>query len=186
MSNPFSLNVDQELQLISPQLDMAKSLLQLVDKNRDFLNRHITFAQNKNSLSDVRSFLKEIINFNYGGQKFNLLIQYKNELVGIVGFHRINPFDARAEIGYWLGESFQGHGIMARSMPIFLRYGFEAKGINRVDLLTLSTHERSISLANRSGFLQEGILREYHFMHDRFYDAHIFSCLKKEFLSRNK
>ncbi len=182
MSNPFTLNVDQEIQLISPQPEMADSLFRLIEDNRDFLNNHITFAQNKNTLQDTKAFLKEIINFNYGGQKFNLLIQYKNELAGIIGFHRINPINARAEIGYWLGESFQYHGIMARSMPVFLHYGFEARGINRVDLLTLSIHQRSIALAKRSGFTQEGILREYYFMHDRFYDAHIFSCLKKEFL----
>ena len=183
MPDTFSLLVDSEIQLLSPQPEMMTSLFTLIENNRDFLNQHITFAQNKETLEDVKAFLREISNFNYGGQKFNLLIQYKNELVGIIGFHRINPMDARAEIGYWLGESYQSLGILARAMPVFLRHGFEARGINRVDLLTLSIHERSIALAKRSGFSFEGVLREYYFMHDRFYDAHIFSYLKKEFLS---
>ena len=185
MSDSFRLHVDDEIQLISPQPEMAISLLKLIETNRAFLNRHITFAQNKNELKDVQAFLKEINSFNFGGQKLNLLIQHKNELAGIIGFHRINAMDARAEIGYWLGESFQSLGIMSRAMPVFLHYGFEARGINRVDLLTLPIHEKSLALAKRSGFTQEGVLREYYFMHDQFYDAHIFSCLKREFLSRN-
>ncbi len=185
MSDSFSLYVDQEIKLVSPQPEMASTLLDLIEANRAFLDQHITFAQNKRELKDVHAFLKEISSFNYGGQKFNLLILYKNELAGIIGFHRINPMDARAEIGYWLGESFQSLGIMSRAMPVFLQYGFEARGINRVDLLTLPIHARSIALAERAGFTQEGVLREYYFMHDRFYDAHIFSCLKREFISQN-
>ena len=185
MSESFSLHVDDEIQLISPQPEMASSMLELIETNRAFLNRHITFAYNKKELKDVQAFLKEIASFNFGGQKFNLLVQYKKELAGIIGFHRINPMDARAEIGYWLGESFQSLGIMTRAMPVFLQYGFEARGINRVDLLTLPIHRRSLVLAKRAGFTQEGVLREYYFMHGQFYDAHIFSCLKKEFLSRN-
>ena len=184
MSDSFSLYVDDEIQLISPQPEMANSLLSLIETNRAFLNQHITFAQNKKELKDVEAFLKEISSFNYGGQKFNLLIQYKGKLAGIIGFHRIKAMDARAEIGYWLGESFQSLGIMTRAMPVFLQYGFEARGINRVDLLTLPIHVRSIALAERAGFVHEGVLREYYFMHDRFYDAHIFSCLKSEFLAR--
>jgi len=184
MTEPFRLIVDPEIQLVSPTPEMLHSLFALIDSNRDFLNRHITFAQNKNTKAEVERFLKEIISFNIGGQKFNLLIQYQGELVGLIGFHRINPMDARAEIGYWLGEAYQKNGILTKAMPIFLHHGFEAIGINRVDLLTLTKHERSIALAQRSGFVYEGLLRQYYFMHDEFQDAHLYSCLKSEFLAR--
>jgi len=183
MSDHPSIFVDDNIQLISPKLDMDRALFDLIETNRSFLDQHITFAQNKTSVEKVNAFLREIINFNFGGQKFNMMIMHEDRIAGILGFHRILPIDARAEIGYWIGESFQGNGILTKSMPKFLQYGFDALAINRVELLTLSTHHRSISLANRTGFIQEGILKQYYFMHGAHHDAYIYSLLKSDFKS---
>jgi len=184
MSDSISLSVDKNIKLISPNMDMKDAMFALVDKNRAFLNQHISFADNKNTPASIAAFLKEIINFNYGGQKFNLIIVYDDHIAGVIGYHRIYPQDARAEIGYWIGESYQGRGIMAKSMPVFLHYGFEAIGLHRVELLTFTHHHRSIALAERSGFTKEGVLRDYYFMHDKFNDAALYSYLKPAFVKR--
>ena len=184
MSSHPSIFIDVHTKLAPPKLDMDIELFDLIETNRLYLDQHITFARNKTTVAQVRAFLREIINFNYGGQKFNMIIMYQDRIAGILGFHRIMPVDARAEIGYWLGESFQGKGILTNSMPGFLRYGFEALGINRVELLTLLSHHRSIALAERAGFVKEGLLQQYYFMGDTHRDALIYRMLKSEFLDR--
>ena len=183
MQKANSLIVNDQIQLCRPDLSMSTALFELINDNRTFLNQYITFAQNKKNLKAVQAFLKEIINFNFGGQKYNLVIKFQDSIAGIIGFHRINPQDAKAEIGYWIGESFQGQGILSKSMPVFLHHGFEVFGINRVELITLTQHRRSIALAERTGFKKEGVLRESYFMHDQFHDAAIYSSLKSEFLA---
>jgi len=163
---------------------MTDSIFELIDENRAYLDKHISFAYNKNTTESIAAFLREIINFNYGGQKFNLIIEYKRQIAGVIGLHRIYPQDARAEIGYWIGESFQKNGIMTLAMPVFLHYAFEALAVNRVELITLTDHHRSAALAERTGFYREGILRAYFFMHEKFNDAYIYSQLKTEFLAQ--
>lgn len=184
MSEHPPIKIDVHTELVPPNLDMDSALFELIESNRSYLDQHITFAQNKTSVDRVRAFLKEIINFNYGGQKYNMIIMHENQVAGILGFHRIMPGDARAEIGYWLGESYQGKGILTLTMKPFLHYGFEALAINRVELLTLQTHTRSIALAERSGFIKEATFKEYYFMHGAFQDALSYRLLKSEFLSK--
>lgn len=173
--------VNDKIKLVYPNPSFSKPLFELIESNKSYLNQHITFAQNKDSLASVGSFLKEIESFNIGGQKFNLLIEYENTLAGIIGFHRIDRINAKAEIGYWIGQSYQGNGILAQVMPVFLSYGFNTLAINRVDLLTLISHQRSIRLAERSGFIKEGVLKEYYFMHDAFQDAVLYRMLRSDF-----
>ncbi len=177
-----SLIVHDKLSLISPASDQVSELFELIEKNRFFLNKHITFAENKDTPHRVKLFLKEIASFNIGGQKFNLIIQYRGQIVGLLGFHKIDRIHARAEIGYWLGEEFQGKGIMFEAIPKFLQYGFEALAVNKVELLTLTSHERNIRLVEKLGFKKEGVLREQYFMHDVFQDAVIYGMLKSDFL----
>lgn len=176
--------VDENISLIKPELDLAPEMFKLVNSNRDFLNRYITFAQNKNTENQVSHFLREIISFNIGGQKFNMLVKYKDKLAGLIGLHRIYPADARAEIGYWMGEEFQGKGIMSKSIPVFLRYAFEGRAINRVELITLTSHHRNIKMVEKLGFIKEGTMKERYFMHDTFQDAVSYRMLKQEFLNK--
>jgi len=175
--------VDENISLIKPEMELTSEMFKLIDSNREFLNRYITFAQNKNTEEHVSQFLKELINFNIGGQKFNMILKYKGMLVGLIGLHRIYPADARAEIGYWMGEDFQGKGIMTKAIPVFLQYAFEGRAINRVELITLTNHDRNIKMVEKLGFIKEGVLRERYFMHNTFQDAILFRMLKKDFLT---
>ena len=181
-----SLSVHHQLSLISPKMNQADEFYKLIDKNRDFLNQHITFADNKKTLDSVKSFLRELYSFNIGGQKFNLVIQYQGQIIGLIGFHKIDRMHARAEVGYWLGEDYQGLGIMQQAIPKFLHYGFEALAINKVELLTLTNHERNIRLIEKLNFVKEGVLKEHYFMHDSFHDAVVYRMLKSAFLKNTK
>jgi len=177
-----SLQVQKKLSLVSPKIDQANEFYKLIDKNRDYLDKYISFADNKDTPNQVKLFLREIANFNIGGQKFNLLIQCDGQIIGLIGFHKIDRVHARAEIGYWLGEDYQGRKIMQNVIPKFLHYGFEALAINKVELLTLTSHKRNIRLVEKIGFKKEGVLKEQYFMHGAFQDAIAYGMLKSEFL----
>ena len=177
-----ALIVNDKLSLISPKLDQATELYKLIEKNRQYLNKYITFSENKDSPNRVKLFLQEISSFNIGGQKFNLLIQFNGRIVGLIGFHKIDRLHARAEIGYWLGEDYQGKGIMREAITKFLQHGFDALAVNKVELFTLTSHDRNIRMVESVGFKKEGVLKEHYFMHGAFKDAMLYRMLKSEFL----
>jgi len=182
----ISLKVNDNIRLVNPKVERSIEMLNLINSNRNFLNKYITFAENKNDLKNVSSFLREIASFNIGGQKFNLLIEYDGQLIGLIGFHRIDRANARAEIGYWMAEQYQGRGIMSMSLPIFLHYGFEALAINKVELLTLTDHHKNMKMVEGLGFVKEGMLKEHFFMFDSFQDVLVYRMLKSDFLVNNR
>lgn len=52
--------------------------------------------------------------------------------------------------------------------------------VNRLEAFVLLDNERSSQVLNKLGFVEEGILREYGFWKERFWDMRCFSLLKRE------
>ncbi|GAB4217125.1 MAG: GNAT family N-acetyltransferase [Roseiflexaceae bacterium] len=62
-------------------------------------------------------------------------------------------------IGYWVRVSEQGHGYVTEAVRLLTRYAFDALGAQRVEITCDTRNTRSIRVAERLGFVQEGRLR---------------------------
>lgn len=88
-------------------------------------------------------------------------------LVGGIAFSNISrgPFQ-NATTGYWLTESAQGHGYMQEALLAMLAHGFTAVtagglGLHRIECNVMPRNARSITLARRVGFREEGFSPRY-------------------------
>jgi ribosomal-protein-serine acetyltransferase len=54
----------------------------------------------------------------------NTVILYKERIAGVAGFNEIKWSNKTADIGYWLGEEFQGNGIMTKVAKTLTDYAF--------------------------------------------------------------
>ena len=50
---------------------------------------------------------------------------------------------------------------MTEALAAILDYGFDVMGLNRVQVLAMPGNARSLRLAERLGFVREGVLREH-------------------------
>jgi RimJ/RimL family protein N-acetyltransferase len=84
------------------------------------------------------------------------------QYLGGLGLHPREP-DGWAipafSIGYWVRVSEQGHGYVTEAVRLLTTYVFEVLHAQRIEIVCDARNKRSIAVAQRVGFIQEGRLR---------------------------
>ena len=79
--------------------------------------------------------------------------------VGGTGLHRIDWEVRRFEVGYWCRSSRVGQGFVGEAVEAITRCAFEQLRARRVEVRMDDGNERSWRVAERAGFVLEGVLR---------------------------
>lgn len=130
----------------------------------------------------------KFINFLSTGYKNKKLIMwgiFKKEnpslIIGICGFHSISKYNSRTKIGYALARDYWGQGIMTEALNAITSFGFNCLEVNRIEAFVEPDNTASIKLLEKTGFMKEGLLRQYEFSKQKFVDMLVFSKLKCEY-----
>ncbi len=87
-------------------------------------------------------------------------VEIDGEAAGGVGFRRgEGEFAHSAELGYWLGESHWGRGIMTQVVRAVLPVAVHRWGLSRVTAYAASANVGSIRVLEKAGFAHEGLTR---------------------------
>ena len=82
-----------------------------------------------------------------------------------------------AEIGYWMGQPFAGHGHMHDAIDTVCDFAFDRLGLHRVQAACIPGNERSERLLKKAGFEREGLLRSYLLIGGAWRDHHLYARL---------
>lgn len=138
-------------------------------------------AEDHTELKSPAHIIRRFHEDNFWGEKRGkLLITTKDDqIVGSIGFLQIGDFDLN--IGYRLyHHKNRRQGIMSEALPLFAAYLFATKPIHRLRLQIAADNTGSRRLAEKSGFIQEGVLRQAYFYRGRFVDFVIYGLLRAE------
>lgn len=171
-----------ELRLLEPH--HAESLFRLIDANRDHLRPWMFWVDDTKTVSDSEDFIRRALEGFAHGAEIHLGIWVEGAIAGVVGAHAIHPVSRHAEIGYWLGERFQGSGIMTRSVRALIDYLLGERGLNRVEIRCAASNLRSKAVAERLGFRLEGRLKKAYPARGVFDDLLIFGMLAEEWAEK--
>ena len=89
----------------------------------------------------------------------------------------------RGSVGYWLLPDARGKGYATRSVHLISRWALGEVGLARLSLFTGASNERSLRVAERSGYVKEGVLRSYAEVGGRRVDNVVFSLLPSDLAS---
>ena len=117
------------------------------------------------------------------GIRWGITIKEQNTVIGSCGYKNINKKHRRAEIGYEIVGEYRQQGFMSEVLNAVIKFGLEVIKINRIEAKVNCDNLPSISLLNKFGFFEEGILREYELQAEKFTDLKLFSLLQKDFFS---
>jgi RimJ/RimL family protein N-acetyltransferase len=101
------------------------------------------------------------------------------EHVGNTGFYHIDWIHRRAEFWILIGErSFWSKGIGAEVVSLMQDYAFKNLNLNKVYLNVGEDNKEAIDLYTKSGFVQEGILKEHYFIEGKYLDIITMAVLR--------
>ena len=81
------------------------------------------------------------------------------ELIGSIGWRMVDQ--QNVQIGYWVGAPFRGRGVATRALRLLSRWALTELGTGRVQLLAEPDNHASQRVAEKAGFVREGLLRRY-------------------------
>jgi RimJ/RimL family protein N-acetyltransferase len=111
---------------------------------------------------------------------FAIVDRQGGEFLGLALLVRIDREGREAEAGYLVAPQARGRGIAGRALRLLSEWALAELGLVRVELRIGADNEASIRVAERSGFVLEGVLRSVHFKDGLRSDIAVYSRLASD------
>jgi len=135
--------------------------------------------------SDARAFLLHRYDAMLAGTTAPFaVVSPQDQLLGSVALMRMDWAHRRAEAGYWLAREARGRGHATRGLRMICAWGFAALGLERICLYAATGNQASQRVAERAGFIREGVLRAYMRGKEGQYDMVAYAVLADELVGR--
>ena len=179
---PIQIDAQTELRIL--QEKHAEELFKLVDENREYLREWLPWLDMNATLEDTREFILTSFEYFEGGDGFNAGIWFESQLVGVIEFHKTDWANFKTSIGYWLGRSYQGKGLMTKACRTVVDYIFSQMELHRIEIYCATGNKKSQGIPERLGFVKEGVLRQAEWLYDHFVDLILYSMLAEEWSNK--
>jgi ribosomal-protein-alanine N-acetyltransferase len=131
------------------------------------------------SIDDAQQFIRKIYDslIQNDGITWAITLKPDPQLIGTIGFWRIEKENYRAEIGYILDIKWQGKEIMSEAMKEVLKYGFKEMNLHSVEANVNPANKASIRLLEKNQFVREAYFKENYLYNGKYLDSAIYSLL---------
>lgn len=180
MNDKLILRAESYIELELLREDHASELFELIDGNREHLKKWLPWLDNNRYLQNTIDFITFSRKQFTESVSLTMAIKYRGKIAGVIGFHKVDWQNHSTGIGYWLGESYQGKGIVTKSCRTLMDYGFGSLGFNRIEIRCAPGNSKSRAVPERLGLVEEGMLREAEWLYDHYVDHVVYSMLKKD------
>lgn len=176
----FHIEIDEEISLRMLTARDASRLFNITDESRSSLQEWLPWVEMIQSEEDSLFFIKQALQAYLDFRQVTTGIFMKGELIGVIGFNRIDTTNKIASIGYWLSRENEGKGIMTRAVKAFVNYGFDELLLNKIEIRVAIDNKRSRAIPERLYFTQEGIIRDAEKLPQQYVDHALYGMLKRE------
>jgi ribosomal-protein-alanine N-acetyltransferase len=125
----------------------------------------------------IRSYHQDLKNTD-GVQWAICYREQPQNMIGVIGFFRMEKEHFRGEVGYLLMPDHHRKGLMQEALQRVIQYGFEDMGLHSIEAQVNTGNEASIALLEKCGFVREGYFRENYYFNGRFLDTGVYSLLR--------
>ncbi|MBZ0097561.1 MAG: GNAT family N-acetyltransferase [Taibaiella sp.] len=135
---------------------------ELIDNNRkrleDFFAGTVALTKTK---EDTARHLADVLDLQSKNKYFSFVVANNatGKLVSSIQVKSIDWSIPKAELGYYIDAACEGRGLVTKAVASIIDYCFNTHGFNK---LYIRTHEKNIGsrkVAEKNGFIVEGIIR---------------------------
>ncbi len=173
----FKLEVRDGIELRLVTVERARELTAIVLSNFEHLRPWLPWVNPNYSLDSAANFIRMGVEGFRNKNSLQTWIIENDEIIGGIGFNKIDGQNKSVEIGYWLTANACGRGVITDACSALIRHAFENLGIHRIVIRCASENTRSQAVPQRLGFVHEGVMRDAEWLHGRFVDLEVFSQL---------
>ncbi|MFI6096865.1 GNAT family N-acetyltransferase [Lentzea sp. NPDC051213] len=155
-----SLGDGAELRPLEPF--QAPEFFAHIERGREFIGRHIAFADAAKDLEHARKLLQSYADKAASDTGRIYGIWLDDKLVGGVLFRVMDIPQGRAEVGCWLEPAAVGKGLVTRAATVLIDWAIRDRGVHRVEWLVSTENATSIAVARRLGMTKDGVLRSHY------------------------
>jgi len=146
------------------------------DKIKDKKTLKIWFNDEKSKLFLLSRTTSEDLELrNISDDKRNLIgvITLKDNIpIGLLAFLHIDSKNKKAEMRKLIGKTkYRGKGFAKEASRLWIKYGTESLGLNKIYINTLEANIKNISLNRQLGFKIEGVLKKECFINGKEHDV---------------
>lgn len=102
------------------------------------------------------------------------------ELLGGAGLIQRNRLHRSANMGYWVRQSRQRHGVAAAASRLVADFGFQRLGLVRIEIVVLTDNRPSLRTAEKIGARFEGIARQRLYVREQPHDAAVYGLVPED------
>lgn len=132
------------------------------------------------SLKDRMKGMKSDLSDLKSAEDFQLFIRWEHNIVGAVNLRNISHTMKYGEIGYGVGEEYQGKGIGTEAIRQFVLKIFNETDLRRLFAYVAEDNIASRRILEKVGFVQEGICREHFIINGKPTNEVLYGILRSE------
>ncbi len=153
---------ETEFDLALLTIEDAKGLNTLFKENKDLFKTYFpeTFKKTK-TIRASKAYIEEAIALSEAKKSFHfsLTTTVHPEMAGLVILKEIDQEKAEGELAYCLDKRFHGRGWVTQAVNRIADFGYINHQISTYKIITHKSNEKSISVAERSGFVWHSTLQ---------------------------
>lgn len=141
----------------------ATEFYNLISRNREHIAKTFPVTlEGCGSLEKTAIFMEEARKKEAAGAGYYFYVRStaSNELIGYVSIKNIDTKINKCELAYFVDKDYKGKGIISMTVADALTYCFNKIGMNKVTICTSLVNLASQRVAEKNGFLREGLLRD--------------------------
>lgn len=110
---------------------------------------------------------------------FAIVHKEDNELMGEIGLHLDGNY--KAEMGYWISESYWGQGLVTEAIAAALQFGFTTLNLHKIFATHFVGNEASGRAMIKNGMIKEAKLKDHYLYNNAFQSLVQYRLTKDEY-----